>query len=157
MHHYPQEGKARDVAGAILDYLFPEDEGRIPVIAVTGTNGKTSTCRLMAKIFRQVYDNVGLTISGGTYINDSCIRPGDNTGPVSARSLLQEAIVDIAILETARGGIRRKGLAYDESDIGIILNISEDHLGVDGIESLEELADIKALVIETVKKTGPVF
>ncbi len=154
MHHYPQEGKARDVAGAILDYLFPEDEGRIPVIAVTGTNGKTSTCRLMAKIFRQVYDNVGLTISGGTYINDSCIRPGDNTGPVSARSLLQEAIVDIAILETARGGIRRKGLAYDESDIGIILNISEDHLGVDGIESLEELADIKALVIETVKKDG---
>lgn len=154
MHHYPEEGKPRNVAGAILDYLFPENDGRIPIIAVTGTNGKTSTCRLLAKIFREVYENVGLTISGGTYINDCCIKTGDNTGPVSARTLLKETTVDIAILETARGGIQRAGLGYDKSDIGIILNITEDHLGVDGIETLEELADLKSLVIETVKKDG---
>ncbi|NLJ84296.1 MAG: cyanophycin synthetase [Halanaerobiaceae bacterium] len=154
MHHYPQQGESRNAAGAIIDYLFPDDDGRIPVIAVTGTNGKTSTCRLLAKIFREVYENVGLTISEGTYINDTCIGTGDNTGPVSARTLLKEPVVDIAVLETARGGIWRAGLGYDKSDIGIILNITEDHLGVDGIESLEELADLKSLVIETVKKEG---
>lgn len=154
MHHYPREGKTQNVAEDILEYLFPENKGRIPIVSVTGTNGKTTVCRLLAEIFKNLYNNVGLTITGGTYVNDHCIMEGDNTGPLSARILLKEPMVDIAILETARGGILRQGLAYDQSDVGIVINITEDHLGVDGVESLDELINIKSLVIETVKKSG---
>ncbi|MFP4660618.1 MAG: cyanophycin synthetase [Halanaerobiales bacterium] len=154
MHLYPSIGKSRPAADAIIDHLFPDNDGRIPVISITGTNGKTTTTRLLAEIFSQVYENVGYTTTDGTYINDQCIIPGDNTGPISAKSLLKEPIVDIVILETARGGIIREGLGYHQSDIGVILNITEDHLGVDGIETLADLAFIKSLVIETVKKTG---
>ncbi|NLM97783.1 MAG: cyanophycin synthetase [Halanaerobiaceae bacterium] len=154
MHHYPEEGEPRNAAGAFLDYLFPVDDGRIPIISITGTNGKTTTSRLLAEIFRNVYENVGLTTTDGTYINEQCIMRGDNTGPISARALLREPVIDIAILETARGGILRQGLGYDYSDIGIITNISGDHLGNDGIDTIEDLADVKALVIERVKKTG---
>lgn len=154
MHHFPFEGKKRNVAGKIINYLFPNGDSRIPLVAITGTNGKTTTARLLAKIVAASYENVGLTITEGTFINDTCIMEGDNTGPISARILLRQPSIDIAILETARGGIIREGLGYDQSDIGIITNISEDHLGVDGIESINELTELKSLVIETVKKEG---
>ncbi len=154
MHHYPLEGESRNVADDIIKYLFPNENGRIPVVSITGTNGKTTTTRILAKIFKNEYDNVGYTTTDGTYVNNQCIMSGDNTGPISAKTLLKDPLIDIALLETARGGIIREGLGYQESDIGVIINISADHLGVDGIETLEDLADIKSLIIETVRKTG---
>ncbi|MFP4016198.1 MAG: cyanophycin synthetase, partial [Halanaerobiales bacterium] len=154
MHHFPTTGKKRAAADAIIDYLFPDDNGRVPVVSITGTNGKTTTTRLLAEIFCQIYDNVGYTTTDGTYINGHCIMSGDNTGPISAKAILMEPTIDIALLETARGGIVREGLGYNYSDIGVIINITEDHLGVDGIETLSDLAFIKSLVIETVKRTG---
>ncbi len=154
MHHYPLKGESRNVADDIIEYLFPNDNGRIPIISITGTNGKTTTTRILAQIFKNKYDFVGFTTTDGTYVNEQCIMSGDNTGPISAKTLLKDPLIDIALLETARGGIIRGGLGYQESDIGVIINISEDHLGVDGIETLEDLANIKSLIIETVRKTG---
>jgi len=154
MHHHPLIGESRNVADEIIKYLFPNDNGRIPVISITGTNGKTTTTRILARIFKNEYDNVGFTTTDGTYVNNHCIISGDNTGPISARTLLKDPLIDIALLETARGGILREGLGYQESDIGVIINISEDHLGVHGIETIEDLADVKSLIIETVRKTG---
>lgn len=157
MHHYPAEGQARDVGSAIVDMLFPPGEnGRIPVIAVTGTNGKTTTTRMIGHIWRLAGYRVGMTTTDGIYINERCILRGDNTGPVSARTVLLDPTVEVAVLETARGGILRGGLAYKKSDVGIITNITEDHLGQDGIEDLSDLAFVKALVAEAVHRRGHV-
>ncbi|MPM44450.1 Cyanophycin synthetase [bioreactor metagenome] len=155
MHHYPSAGKPRNVADHIVDYLFPNGSaGRIPLMAITGTNGKTTVTRMIGHIWRQAGYNVGMTTTDGIYINDECVMGGDTTGPDSARIVLGDSRVEVAVLETARGGIVRGGLAFDKCDIGIVTNITEDHLGQDGIETLSDLAYIKSLVIETVRPGG---
>jgi len=155
MHHYPSAGKPRDVAGQIVDYLFPDrSNGRIPLIAITGTNGKTTVARMISHIWQQAGYNVGMTTTDGIYLNGQCILAGDTTGPDSARMVLTDSKVDVAVLETARGGIVRGGLAFDQCDIGIVTNITEDHLGQDGIEDLSDLAHVKSLVLETVRPGG---
>jgi len=155
MHHYPSVGQPRDVAAAIIDGLFPPGAtGRIPLVAVTGTNGKTTTTRMVGRMLAEHGWRVGMTTTDGIYIGEEMIMKGDTTGPASALAVLTDPTVEAAVLETARGGILRAGLAYDESDIGIVTNVTDDHLGLDGVETLEDLADVKALVVETVRKNG---
>ncbi|NLM43571.1 MAG: cyanophycin synthetase [Clostridiales bacterium] len=155
MHHFPSQGKGRNVAGEIIRLLCPDArKASIPIISVTGTNGKTTTVRMIVHILRNMGYNVGMTNTDGVYFNEECMRKGDNTGPVSARAVLMDKRVDYAVLETARGGIVNKGLGYDLADVGLITNIQEDHLGIDGIENMEDLAFVKSLVIEAVKKDG---
>lgn len=154
MHHYPSEGKSRNVAGAIVDMMFKNTPKDIPVVSVTGTNGKTTTTRLISYVLGKLGNSVGMTTTSGIYINNKCIYKGDTTGYYSARTVLTNRNVEAAVLETARGGIIRKGLAYDLADIAVITNITEDHLGIDGIETLEDLAYVKALVAEAVKEDG---
>lgn len=155
MHLYPTEGEARNVAADILDMLYPEGKpNTIPIVAVTGTNGKTTTTRLIAHTMIQEGKLTGVTTTSGIYIGNKCILKGDNTGPVSAGMILGNKKVESAVLETARGGIVRKGLGYDLADIGVIVNISEDHLGLDGIKTIEDLAMVKSLVVEAIKPGG---
>ena len=155
MHHYPTEGKTRSVSGAILDMLYPpRSKFSIPVVSITGTNGKTTTTRLISHILTLNGYNVGMATTGGIYINNKCILKGDTTGPKSARAILCDRSVEAAVLETARGGIIRSGLGYDLADVGIITNISDDHLGIDGVNTLEDLALVKSLVVEAVKDSG---
>lgn len=155
MHLYPSQGVPRNVAKDIIDLLFPEDETTdLPIVSVTGTNGKTTTVRLLNHILSQTGKMVGMTSTSGTFIGDRCISKGDNSGPKSAEILLGNKLIDIAVLETARGGIIRSGLGYNLADIGIVTNVAEDHLGVDGIETVEEMAHVKSLVVESVKKDG---
>lgn len=155
MHHYPVKGKARNVAGAIVDMLFPPgSKSRIPIVAVTGTNGKTTVTRIISHILQGTGCNVGTTTTDGIYINGSKIVSGDTAGPRSAKVILRDPSVEAAVLETARGGIIRSGLGYDFSDIGIITNISNDHLGVDGINTQEEMAYVKAVLAEAVHRNG---
>lgn len=155
MHHYPSKGKPRNVARFIVDMLFPRgSQYSIPIVSITGTNGKTTTARMLSSIFTISGYNVGCTTTGGIYINQKCILEGDTTGPSSARTVLTDRTVDIAVLETARGGIVRSGLGYDLADVGIVTNISGDHLGVDGINTIEDLVHVKSLVIEAVKYDG---
>lgn len=157
MHLFPEEGEPRDVGGALVDHLFPPgSETGIPVIAVTGTNGKTTTTRLLAHLFRQQGLVVGMTTTGGIYIDGRCVFSGDTTGPSSARVVLRDPTVEMAILETARGGILRGGLGYDRADVAVVTNIGPDHLGQDGIETLEDLFWVKSLVVEAVKESGHV-
>jgi cyanophycin synthetase len=153
MHHHPYIGESRNVAGAIVDMMFKESKS-IPLVAVTGTNGKTTTTRLISHTLSLVGNNVGMTTTGGIYVNNKCISTGDTTGYRSAMTLLMNKELDAVVLETARGGIVRKGLAYDLADVGVITNITEDHLGLDGINTLEDLAKVKALVGEAVKDDG---
>jgi len=155
MHLYPSKGKPRRVGDAIVDMLFPSgSKHSIPIVSVTGTNGKTTTTRMIAHILRTQGNNVGMTTTSGIYLNDKCIMKGDTTGPASAKVLLTDKAVDAAVLETARGGIIRSGLGYDLSDVGVLLNITEDHLGLDGVETLEDLLHVKSLVVEAVKSNG---
>lgn len=155
MHLYPSEGKGRNVAAEIIEYLFPEGrEGRIPVIAVTGTNGKTTTTRLIGSIFHLWGKRVGMTTSDGIYQDGECIMSGDTTGPHSAQVVLKDPGVEVAVLETARGGILRAGLGYDQAQVGVITNISKDHLGLEGIEDLAQMAMVKALVVEALVTKG---
>ncbi|QOR34505.1 cyanophycin synthetase [Clostridium sp. 'deep sea'] len=155
MHHYPAKGESRDVASAIVDYLFPNKEtGRIPLVSVTGTNGKTTTVRLIAHMLANKYDKVGYTTSDGIYINEQRILTGDTTGPISTKNLLERKEINAAVLELARGGILRGGLAYDYSDVAVVTNVGYDHIGQDGILSRWELADLKALTLEAVNQNG---
>lgn len=155
MHYFPAKGKSRNVAKHIVDMLFPAgSEHSIPLISITGTNGKTTTTRMISKILQEKGHTVGMTSTGGVYLNDRCIMKGDTTGYRSARMILTDKRVDAAVLETARGGIVSSGLGYDLADVGILTNISEDHLGLDGINTFDELAHVKALVVEAVKEDG---
>jgi len=155
MHIYPTEGKSRNVAGNILDMLYPAGTPcNIPVISVTGTNGKTTVTRMIAHTLGLAGKVAGMTSTSGIYVGGECILKGDNTGALSAARVLRDQRVEAAVLETARGGILKRGLGYDAADVGVITNISEDHLGLDGINTLEELAKVKSLVIEAVKPEG---
>jgi cyanophycin synthetase len=155
MHLYPSEGTPRNVAKAIIDYLFPSQETvNFPIVAVTGTNGKTTVSRLVQHVLMTMGKTVGLTSTSGTYINHKCVARGDNSGPMSARSLLANKTITAAVLETARGGIVREGLGYEAADVGVITNVTEDHLGLDGVKTLEDLVFVKSLVAEAVKDGG---
>lgn len=157
MHHYPAAGKIRDVGEAILNLQYNGAPYNIPVISVTGTNGKTTTTRLISHVLKSMGYKVGMTSTEGTYIDGECIENGDNSGYNSAKTVLLNKDVEIAVLETARGGMIRKGLAYDLADVAVITNITEDHIGIDGIDDMEELSKVKALVGEAVKKEGYVI
>jgi cyanophycin synthetase len=155
MHLAPAEGQPRDVGKAIVDMLYPDGApSRIPIIAVTGTNGKTTVTRLVSHIYETARWVVGMTSTEGTYINQERVLEGDCSGPKSAQAVLLHPNVEVAVLETARGGILREGLAFDECLVGIVTNISSDHLGMGGINTLEELARVKQVVIEAVAKDG---
>ena len=155
MHLCPSQGKCRNVAAPVLDMLFPPGtKPRIPIVAITGTNGKTTTTRLIAHIFKQTQRTVGYTTTDGTYVNDLLIESGDNTGPQSAQSILQDPTVEVAVLETARGGILRAGLGFDACDVGIVLNVTGDHLGIDGVDTIEDLAALKSVVAEATVTHG---
>jgi len=155
MHLSPSEGEGRNVAADILNHMYPEGTmPSIPIISITGTNGKTTVTRMVRHVLLLSGKKVGMTCSSGTYIEEECISQGDNTGPVSAHSILYNKDVEIAVLETARGGIIRRGLGYDLADVGVIVNISDDHLGMNGMHTLKDLAFVKSLVIEAVKPTG---
>ncbi|MDX1403126.1 MAG: cyanophycin synthetase [Woeseiaceae bacterium] len=152
MHVAPSEGKPRDVGGAVIDMLFPPDQpSRIPIAAVTGTNGKTTTARMLAHILKMCGHTVGLTSTDGVYIDGKLSVPGDMTGPVSSRMILRDPSVDAAVMEVARGGMLRGGLGFQESNVSACLNVSGDHLGSKGIETLEQLAEIKRVPIEIAK------
>lgn len=155
MHLNPSQGEKRDVASLILDMIFPPDTPHsIPVIAITGTNGKTTTTRMISHILRKSGLNVGTTTTHGIFFNEDCIEEGDTTGPQSARRILNHREVEAAVLETARGGIVRDGLAYRRADVAVFTNLTGDHLGIDGIHTMEDLLHVKSLVVETVKETG---
>jgi cyanophycin synthetase len=155
MHHYPAEGPPRDVGGSIVDMLFPADDGgRIPLVSITGTNGKTTVARMLAWAVGKAGLTAGLTTTDGVYIGGRRIAKGDMTGPRSARAVLSDPAVDVAVLETARGGIVRAGLGYDWSDVGVLTNVQLDHIGQDGIETVDDLVHIKSLVAERVREGG---
>lgn len=155
MHTHPTIGKARPVGEAVVDLLFPPGtESRIPIITITGTNGKTTTARLCAHIARMAGMHVGLTTSDGIYIRNQLIQKGDTTGPASAQVVLRDPAVDFAVLETARGGILRAGVGYDWSNAAVVTNIAADHLGLRDINTLEDLARVKAVTLERVAKDG---
>jgi len=155
MHLAPSSGQPRDVGQAIVDHLFPRPRAsRIPVVAVTGTNGKSTTVRMVGRILRASGLNVGLTSTSGIYVNEHLIRAADASGPKSARMVLGNPTVDAAVLETARGGILREGLGFDRCDVGCVLNVTEDHMGLKGIHTVKDLADVKSVVVEAVKRRG---
>ncbi len=155
MHLAPSEGLPRNVAAPVIDMLYPPGKTcRIPIIAVTGTNGKTTTTRLLAHIIKNNGFKVGFTTSDGIYIQNHMMEKGDTTGPLSAEYVLRDPTVEFAVLETARGGILRSGLGFSKCDIGIITNIQEDHLGISDIHTLEDLSRVKSTVVKSVKKEG---
>lgn len=154
MHHYPSSGKPRNAAKDILDALFPLNSPSLPVVSVTGTNGKTTTVRLISHVLRQTGKTVGTTCTSGSYINGERMCGGDNSGAECARQILANKRIDAAVLETARGGIIKRGLGYDLADVGVITNVTGDHLGLDGVETIKDLARVKALVVEAVKPDG---
>jgi len=155
MHLAPSEGLPRNVASPVIDMLYPPGkESRIPIFAVTGTNGKTTTTRLLAHIVKNNGFKVGFTTSDGIYVQNHMLEKGDTTGPFSAEYILKDPTVEFAVLETARGGILRSGLGYSRCDIGIITNIQEDHLGLNDIHDLDDLSKVKRVVVRSVKKDG---
>ncbi len=155
MHVAPSEGTPRDVAGKVIDMLFPDNApSRIPIAAITGTNGKTTTSRMLSHILKTAGHKVGTTSTDGVYIDGHLSVKGDMTGPASAHIVLRDPTVDIAVMETARGGILRSGLGYQQSDVSACLNITADHLGLGGVDTLEQLAAVKRVVIEIAKDTA---
>lgn len=155
MHTSPAEGIPRNVAEPVIDMLYPPGStARIPIIAVTGTNGKTTTTRLIAHIVKTMGHKVGFTTTDGIYIQNRMVERGDCTGPVSAEYVLKDPTVDFAVLESARGGILKAGLGFHNCDIGIVTNIAADHLGLKDINTVEEMARVKAVVVESVSPNG---
>lgn len=154
MHLEPTNGTARNVGAPVIDMLFRNGNGRIPVVAVTGTNGKTTTTRLTAHLAKQSGMVTGYTATDGIYINNELVLKGDCSGPGSAQFVLKDSSVEFAVLEAARGGLLRSGLGFDQCDCAIVTNVAADHLGLDGIDTLEKLAKVKSVVPETVKPGG---
>lgn len=155
MHLAPSEGIARNVAEPVVSMLFPQGApSRIPIIAITGTNGKTTTTRLISHILKNIGYNVGFTTTEGVYIGNRLIEPGDNTGPISTQMVLRDPSVEFAVLEVARGGIIRAGLGFDQCNIGVVLNVTSDHLGVKDINTLEDMARVKSVVPCSVFEKG---
>ena len=155
MHIQPTDGLPRNVGGHVVDMLFPYgSNARIPIIAVTGTNGKTTTTRLIAHIAKMRGKKVGYTTTDGVYIQNRLLMSGDCTGPVSAEFVLKDPTVNFAVLECARGGILRAGLGFKKCDIGVVTNVAGDHLGLKGIHTIDQLAKVKGVIPETVQKDG---
>lgn len=155
MHLAPAEGLPRNVAAPVIDMLYPPGKpSRIPIIAVTGTNGKTTTTRLIAHMVKNAGYRVGFTTSDGIYVQNHMLDKGDTTGPLSAEFILKDPTVEFAVLETARGGILRSGLGFSRCDIAVLTNIAEDHLGLNDIDTLEDLARVKSVVVKSVKRDG---
>lgn len=155
MHTHPTIGHPRDVARPVIESLFPAGtKARVPILAVTGTNGKTTTCRMIAHIFKMHGKRVGLTTTDGIYIDGVQILKGDMSGPRSAGMVLQNPTVEVAVLETARGGILREGLGFDRCEVAVVTNIASDHLGKSGINSLKDLTRVKAVVPRSVFRDG---
>ncbi|MFT7517072.1 MAG: cyanophycin synthetase [Myxococcota bacterium] len=155
MHTAPSEGTPRDVAGPVMEMLYPENSpSRIPIASITGTNGKTTTSRMVSHIFKSSGKVTGLTTTDGVYIDGHLTVSGDMTGPASAGIVLRDPKVEVAVLETARGGMLRRGIAYRQCDVGAVLNIQSDHLGLKGVENLEDLAKVKRTVVEIATDTA---
>ncbi len=155
MHSAPSEGKARDVAGPVIDMLFPAGSpATVPLAAVTGTNGKTTTARMLAHICKMAGFVPGLTTTDGVYIDGVRTVEGDMTGPVATRIVLSDPTIDVAVLEVARGGLLRAGMGTRYVDVGAVLNVKSDHLGLKGIGTLEELAEVKRIVVEVARDTA---
>jgi cyanophycin synthetase len=155
MHTHPTEGEPQYVARPVIDLLFPPSTpARIPIVAVTGTNGKTTTVRMIAHIMKLMGRRVGMTSTDGIVIDGRLIKKGDMSGPRSAQMVLQNPTVDTAVFEVARGGILREGLGYDRNDIAVVTNVTGDHLGLGGIDSLGQLANVKGVVVEAVPRSG---
>jgi len=155
MHTHPTIGDPQFIAKSVVDMLFPPGTpSRIPIIAVTGTNGKTTTARMIAHIFKGIGRKVGMTSTDGVVIDERLVIRADASGPRSAKMVLQNPRVDMAVFEVARGGILREGLGYQRNDVGVVLNVQPDHLGLRGIDTVEQLADVKAVVVEAVPRNG---
>ena len=155
MHTHPTVGEPQYVAKPVLDLLFPPGTpSRIPIVAVTGTNGKTTTSRMIAHIFKGMGRKVGMTSTDGILVDERLVIRADASGPKSARMVLQNPSVDFAVFEVARGGILREGLGYQRNDVGVVLNVAPDHLGIGGIDTLEQLAAVKRVVVEAVPRDG---
>jgi len=155
MHTHPTEGEPQYVARPVVDSLFPAgSSARIPIIAVTGTNGKTTTVRMIAHIFKLMGRRVGMTSTDGIVVDGRLIKKGDMSGPKSAQMVLQNPTVDTAVFEVARGGILREGLGYDRNDVAVVTNVTGDHLGLGGIDSIGQLANVKGVVVEAVPRSG---
>ena len=155
MHLAPTEGLGRNVAEHVIDMLFPPGtNARIPIVGVSGTNGKTTTVRLIAHIMKSVGKKVGYTTTDGIYIQNRMLQTGDCSGPASAKFVLKDPTVDFVVLECARGGLLRAGLGFEKADIGIVTNITADHLGLKDIDTLEQLAKVKSIVVEAVSREG---
>ena len=155
MHVAPSEGKPRDVAGAVMEMLFPAGTpSRVPIASITGTNGKTTVSRMVAHIHKLSGNMVGLATTDGVYIDGNLTVKGDLTGPRAAQMILRDPTVDAAILETARGGLLRSGMGYERCDVGAVINIDADHLGLKGVETVEDLARVKRIVVEVATDTA---
>jgi cyanophycin synthetase len=155
MHTHPTEGEPQYVARPVIDNLFPPGTpARIPIIAVTGTNGKTTTVRMVSHILKLMGRRVGMTSTDGIVVDGRLIKKGDMSGPKSAQMVLQNPTVDTAVFEVARGGILREGLGYDRNDVAVVTNVTGDHLGLGGIDSIGQLANVKGVVVEAVPRSG---
>ncbi|MEA2518182.1 MAG: cyanophycin synthetase, partial [Chloroflexota bacterium] len=155
MHTHPTEGEPQYVARPVIDGLFPPGSpSRIPIVAVTGTNGKTTTVRMIAHILKLKGKRVGMTSTDGIVIDGRMIKKGDMSGPKSAQMVLQNPTVDTAVFEVARGGILREGLGYDRNDVAVVTNVTGDHLGIGGIDTIGQLANVKGVVVEAVPRSG---
>ncbi|HKX25487.1 MAG TPA: Mur ligase family protein, partial [Actinomycetota bacterium] len=155
MHTHPTEGEPQYVAKAVVDVLFPPGTpSRIPIVAITGSNGKTTTVRMISHIFSRMGRKVGMTTTDGIYIDERLVKKADASGPKSAQMVLQNPRVDFAVFEVARGGILREGLGYGRNDVAVVTNVTGDHLGLKEIQTLEQLAEVKRVVVEAVPRSG---
>lgn len=155
MHTNPTIGDPQYIAKPVVDMLFPPGAtSRIPIVAVTGTNGKTTTSRMISHVFKGMGRKVGMTSTDGIVIDERLVIRSDASGPKSARMVLQNPRVDFAVFEVARGGILREGLGYERNDVAVVLNVQPDHLGLRGIDTLDQLADVKGVLVEAVPRNG---